>query len=119
MNPDGGYQSRLTNNPDYDACYSCSPDSQKLACETFRDIIMQFYVINSDGSDNISLLMLKMCSVYGGRNGPPSGTKYFIQSLKTITCRQACTIMNEDGTGALKLDINESNAQSSSVRSNR
>jgi len=119
MNPDGSQQSRITNSPDYDTCYSWSPDSRKLACETFRNRVMHFYIVNADGTNLTDLIDAREILGIWRPELSPNGNKILYTVIEKDYTSSSLYIMNEDRTDTMKLDINEANAQSSGVWSNK
>ena len=51
MDPDGGAQTNITNNPAQDFGAAWSPDQNKIAFSTNRDGNYEIYVMNADGSN--------------------------------------------------------------------
>jgi Tol biopolymer transport system component len=55
MNADGGSQTRLTNNPAYDASPEWSPDGTRIMFQSLRDNYSNIYVMNADGTSQTRL----------------------------------------------------------------
>jgi Tol biopolymer transport system component len=55
MDADGSGQTNLTNNPDSDSTAAFSPDGQKIAFSTDRDLNDEIYVMNADGTTPLRL----------------------------------------------------------------
>ena len=96
-----------------------SPDSKKLACETFRNRIMHFYVMNADGNGKTDLIDAKDVLGIWRPEWSPTGNKILYTVIEKDYSSASLYIMNKDGTGSRKLNINESNAQSIGVWANR
>ncbi|MCA1607566.1 MAG: DUF5050 domain-containing protein, partial [Acidobacteria bacterium] len=55
MNADGSNQTRLTNNPSFDASPEWSPDGTRIVFKSLRDNNINIYVMNADGTSQTRL----------------------------------------------------------------
>ena len=102
MNVDGSGQTRLTNNPSYDADPDWSPDGTKIAFVSDRDGNFEIYVMNADGSGQTRLTNNTILD-----NSPdwsPDGTKIAFYSVRDT--QGDIYVMNADGSGEIDITNN-------------
>ena len=98
MNADGSNQTRLTNNPSSEPCFS--PDGNKIAFASWSD--GEIYVMNADGSNQTRLTNNW---VYDGEPCfSPDGTK--IAFVSTRDGDGEIYVMNADGSNVINLTNN-------------
>jgi Tol biopolymer transport system component len=102
MNPDGSNRVNLTHNVAYEADFTWSPDSAKIAFESDRDGDFGLYVMNADGTGVTHLINT------GGSDQPPAwsptGSKIAYVSYVNSTAGKAdIFVINPDGTNAVNL----------------
>ncbi|MBI2836667.1 MAG: PD40 domain-containing protein [Chloroflexi bacterium] len=99
MNADGSGQTRLTNNPAYDADPVWSPDGSKIAFSSYRDGNREIYVMNADGS-NQTRLTNNSAADYGP-SWSPDGSKIAFESYRDGNWET--WVMNADGSNPTQL----------------
>jgi Tol biopolymer transport system component len=80
---------------------------------------MQFYVMNADGSGKTDLIDAKDVLGIWRPEWSPTGNQILYTVIEKDYSSASLYIMNKDGTGSRKLNINESNAQSIGVWANK
>ncbi len=102
MDPDGGGQTRLTDNPSDDVNPVWSPDGQRLAFVSYRDGNAEIYIMNDDGGNQT-----RLTTNAANDSDPawsPDGTKIAFTSSRDNT--EEIYLMNADGTNQVNLTNN-------------
>jgi serine/threonine protein kinase len=99
MLPDGGQQTRITNNLFNDTSPSLSPDSSRVVYVSDRDGRRQIYLMNADGSGQVRLTQNEFEDY--NPSWSPDGTR--IAFTSTRDGNPEIYIMNIDGTGQTRL----------------
>ena len=109
MNPDGKRVRRLTRHPEYDAVPAWSPDGQKIAFLSYRDlhrieaggiILGEIYVMNADGTNPVNLTQVPE-RPDGSPSWSPDGRQIVFRSAKffkwDILFHSDIWVMDADG----------------------
>ena len=106
INADGSEETRLTDNPAYDAFPSWSPDGKKITFASSRDGNMNIYVMNADGSEQTRLTNNSAPDVMPSWS--PDGKKIAFQSTTERYSGENLEIyvMNADGSNQTRLTDN-------------
>jgi Tol biopolymer transport system component len=102
MDPDGGGQTRLTNNPAEDITPTWSPDGERLAFVSYRDGNPEIYVMESDGGNPTRLTNNPADDL--DPTWSPDGRRIAFSSSRDNTGE--IYVMNADGSGQTNLSNN-------------
>ncbi len=102
INADGSEETRLTDNPAYDAFPSWSPDGKKITFASSRDGNMNIYVMNADGSEQTRLTNNSAPDLMPSWS--PDGKKIAFQTTRDGNFE--VYIMNADGSKQTRLTNN-------------
>lgn len=106
MNADGSNQTRLTNNPRFDASPEWSPDGTRIVFKSLRDNKINIYVMNADGTSQTRLtnytedsdVVSPIFSPDGMRIMFSSGYSFFDELITSQSY-----VMNADGSNLVRL----------------
>lgn len=102
MNPDGGGQTRVTNNPAEDVGPTWSPDGTRIAFVSNRDGNTEIYVMNADGSGQTRLTTNTMDDLEPAWS--PDGTRIAFTSNRAGN--DDVFVMNADGSNQTNVTNN-------------
>ncbi|MBA3568864.1 MAG: PD40 domain-containing protein [Pyrinomonadaceae bacterium] len=106
MNADGSNQTRLTNNPRFDASPEWSPDGTRIVFKSLRDNNSNIYVMNADGTSQTRLTNYTEGNDVVSPIFSPDGTRIMFSygysfGFEVITSQ--IYVMNADGSNLVRL----------------